>query len=199
MIEDGRRRRIDLGVANDRVFVNSCVGGVTAQASEKTSSESKARLGVLAYVKETLDTLGSFDGLPLRVRTDETDEGTAAWAGTAMFVLVGNCRRFGGRRTAQANVEDGQFEVTIIEDASMSELLGNVALEELLGRPQSSIVRYQTPFLTLESRHGALEYSLDGELLEAETLSLETRPNALTVAVGDSYQPTPDGSVWPLQ
>ncbi|SFB70843.1 lipid kinase, YegS/Rv2252/BmrU family [Halobiforma haloterrestris] len=196
VLEDGRRRKIDLGLANERAFVNSCVGGVTAEASSETSAESKAELGVLAYVKETLDAVGSFDSLPLRVKTADgpSAEPSRTWEGEALFVLVGNCRRFTGARTAQADVEDGRFEVTIVEDASTVDLLGDAALEGLFDRDGDRIVRRRTSSLAIESREGSVEYSLDGEMLETERLRLETEPDTLEIAVGDEYEPNPDSN-----
>ncbi|SEW22630.1 diacylglycerol/lipid kinase family protein [Natrinema salifodinae] len=203
VVEEGRRREIDLGLANDRVFVNSCVGGVTAEASSETSSASKEELGVLAYVKETVDALGEFDALPLRVETAAGPNGerARAWEGQALFVLVGNCRRFTGARTAQAAVEDGLFEVTIVEDAPTRNLLSDAALEGLFGRESDHIVRRRAPSLAIESRRDSVEYSLDGEMLETETIELETKPSALRLVVGDAYRPDPDGDggdVWPF-
>ncbi|MFB1063559.1 diacylglycerol kinase family protein [Natrinema sp. H-ect4] len=202
VIEDGRRRSIDIATANDRIFVNSCVGGITAEASSETTTESKADLGVLAYVKNTLETVGEFDSLPLRAETAAGPNGETAqaWEGEALFVLIGNCRRFTGARTAQANVEDGLLEVTIVEDAATTNLLGGAALEGLFDRDSAHIVRRRTPSLTIESRGDSVEYSLDGEMLETERLELETEPTALTIPVGDGYQPDPDeGELWPLE
>ncbi|WP_126662822.1 diacylglycerol/lipid kinase family protein [Haloterrigena salifodinae] len=194
VIEDGRRRRIDLGIANDRIFVNSCVGGITAEASSETSSESKANLGVLAYVKNTVGTVGSFDSLPLRLKTATRPDGehAHAWEGEALFVLVGNCRRFTGTRTAQADVEDGLFEVTIVEDAAVTELLGGAARQGLLDADSDCIITRRTPSLEIESQRDAVEYSLDGEMLETETLHLETDASALEIAVGSEYRIDPD-------
>ena len=195
VIENGRRRRIDLGIANDRAFVNSCVGGITAEASSETSSESKANLGVLAYVKNTVGTLGDFDALPLRVKTTSGPNGDTArvWEGDALFVLVGNGRRFSGTRTAQADVEDGLFEVTIVEDAAVTDLLGGAARQGLLDADSDCIVTRRTPALEIESRREAVEYSLDGEMLETDRLGLETNAGALEIAVGDGYRIDPDG------
>ncbi|SDJ98587.1 diacylglycerol/lipid kinase family protein [Natronorubrum texcoconense] len=208
VIETGRRRRIDLGVANGRAFVNSCVGGVTAEASGVTSSEEKRTWGVLAYVGKTLETVSSFESLPLRAvlengntggeahpaSTNETDR-TRVWTGDAMFVLVGNCRRFTTARRAQANVEDGLFEVTIVEDASTIDLVTEAALGSFFDRDQTHIVRQRVPSVTVESRRsGPIEYSLDGELLEAETLEVTTHAGALEVAVGADYRIDPDGN-----
>nr|WP_226007908.1 diacylglycerol kinase family protein [Natrinema salinisoli] len=202
VIEDGRRRRIDIGTANGRVFVNSCVGGVTAEASSETTTESKAELGVLAYVKNTVEIFGEFDSLPLRVETAPRPNGerARAWEGEALFVLIGNCRRFTGARTAQAHVEDGLLEVTIVEDAATANLVGGAALEGLFGQESTHIVRRRTPSLTIESREESVEYSLDGEMLDTEALHLETTPNALEIAVGEDYRPDPDGGeLWPLE
>ncbi|WP_049922715.1 diacylglycerol/lipid kinase family protein [Halopiger djelfimassiliensis] len=202
VIEDGQRRSIDVGCANDRLFVNSCVGGITAEASSETSPADKSELGVLAYVKNTVETLGSFDSLPLRVTTaaGPNGESARAWQGEALFVLLGNCRRFDGTRTAQANVEDGLLEVTIVEDAATADLLGGAALEGVFGQDSQHIVRRRTPSLVIESRADSITYSLDGELLETETVSLETVPDRLTLPVGDGYQPDPDeGRLWPLE
>ncbi|MDS0473427.1 YegS/Rv2252/BmrU family lipid kinase [Natrinema sp. 1APR25-10V2] len=195
VLEAGGRRSIDVGVANDRVFVNSCVGGITAEASSETSSEGKEELGVLAYVKTTLETIGSFDSLPLRVKTAAGPNGETAreWEGDAMLVLIGNCRRFTGARTAQAHVEDGLFEVTIVADASPTDLLRGATVAGVFDRDSDHIVRRRTPSLAIESRRDSVEYSLDGEMLEAETLRLETSTETLCVAVGEGYQPDPDG------
>ncbi|ELZ11246.1 diacylglycerol kinase catalytic region [Natrinema thermotolerans DSM 11552] len=202
VIEEGRRREIDVGWANDRTFVNSCVGGITAEASSETTPESKAELGVLAYVKNTIETVGEFDSLPLRVETAAGPNGerARAWEGEAMFVLIGNCRRFTGARTAQADVEDGLLEVTIVEDAATTDLLSGAALEGLFGGDSTHIVRRRTPTLSIESRADAVEYSLDGETLETERLRLETERGALTIPVGEAYRPDPDGGeLWSLE
>ena len=39
-----------------------------------------------------------------------------------MFVLIGNCRRFTGARTAQANVEDGLLEIELVRDTGDPEI-----------------------------------------------------------------------------
>ena len=198
VIEEGRRRWIDLGTANDQIFVNSCVGGITAEASSKTESESKANLGVLAYVKSMLATMGSFDSLPLQVETASGSNGnrSQAWDGRAMFVLIGNCRRFTGARTAQANVEDGLLEVTIVEDAAAMNLLSDAALQRLLGRDSNYVVRRRAPSLVIESNRDAITYSLDGEMLGAHSLRLETVPRTLQIAVGENYQSDPDTGIF---
>lgn len=196
LIDSGERRRIDLGIANDRAFVNSCVGGVTAEASAATTSEGKRELGVLAYVVRTLESVTSFDPLRLEVtfEADPTDPRTdEQWTGEAIFVLVGNCRRFTSVTRSQANVEDGLFETTIAERVPPTDLVGKALLEGLFDRERTHILDRRTPSMTIENVAGnPVEYSLDGEILEAERLSLETDPRGLEVVVGEGYRPDPE-------
>ncbi|MHC3438240.1 diacylglycerol/lipid kinase family protein [Natrialbaceae archaeon A-gly3] len=196
LLETGERRRIDLGIANDRVFVNSCVGGVTAEASAATTSEDKRNLGVLAYVMRTLESVTNFDPLRLRVTFEPEFADTGAderWTGEAIFVLVGNCRHFGTVRRSQADVEDGLFEVTVVERSPPTDLVGKAVLEGLFNRENTHVLRRRTPSMTVESvDDDPVEYSLDGEILETERLTLETVPSALEVVVGERYRPDPD-------
>ncbi|MDJ1434171.1 diacylglycerol kinase family protein [Halostagnicola sp. A-GB9-2] len=209
VIRRDRRRTIDLGTAEERAFVNSCVAGVTAEASGATTSSGKRQFGVLAYVFRTIENVRSFDSLPLRVETDAGSESTIprtdpnaeprdesvaqTWEGDAAFVLVGNARRFTSARTAQGNAEDGLLEVTVVEDASAVDLLGDAMLEGMFGRDAEHIVRLRASALTIESLDDSpVTYSLDGETLKSERVNLETDCGALRVIVGDGYDPNPD-------
>ncbi len=192
-LASGERRRIDLGVANDRVFVNSCVGGLTADASGKTTSELKNRIGVLAYVIATLRTLSSYDGYRLAIQATGPDGSEAAWSGNAMIVMAGNGRRFLARRRTQANMEDRLLDVTILENAPAGDLVGDALTDQLLGDPTSTITRLKSPSLrvsVIESE--PMHFSLDGEMLSSTELILGTRANTLRIPVGDSYTPTPE-------
>lgn len=189
----GRRRRIDVGQANDWLFVNSCVGGLTADSSSETSAEMKSRLGVLAYVVTTLQSVSDFESLRVRV---EIDDGAAtAFDGEALVVLVGNGRRFTTGGSSQANMEDGRFDVTVIEDESALDLMSDALGERLLGAESEHVVRTQTDSLTLSVQDpDTIRFSLDGEIIQERELDIECRPRTLSVAVGDSYRPDPDQS-----
>lgn len=192
IIEHGDRRHIDLGQAGDRPFVNSCVAGLTADASSQTSAELKDQLGVLAYVITTLRSVSDFESLKLTVDITAGDDGTSAWTGEALSVLVGNGRRFTPGQGTQADMEDGRFDVTVIEDVSALNLMGEAVMERLFGRDSTNVVRTQTPALSIRVHHPeAVRFSLDGEIIKHRSLSLKTRPATLTVAVGDPYDPEP--------
>jgi len=193
VLEDGDRRRIDLGYANERLFVNSCVAGLTAESSSETPSEMKRQLGVLAYVLTTLRTVSDFELLRLTVDIEDAGQETTAWAGDALCVLVGNGRRYGTSGTSQANMEDGLLDVVVIEDVSALDLMSDTVVERMFGRDSASIKRFKSSSVEIEIDNPyATRFSLDGEIIREQELSLTVRPQTLTVAVGETYDSNPD-------
>jgi len=193
VLEEGERRRIDLGFANECPFVNSCIAGITADSSSETSSEMKRQIGVLAYVLTTLRTVSDFESLRLTVDIEDAGQETTMWAGDALCVLVGNGRRYPTGGTSQANMEDGLLDVVVIEDISALDLMSDTVVERLLGRDSASIKRFKTASLDIAiDNPEATRFSLDGEIIRERELSLTICPRVLTVAVGETYDPNPD-------
>ena len=192
VIEEGERRWIDLGEADGHAFVNSCVAGLTSDSSSKTDPGMKDRLGVVAYVVTTLKSMVEFDSMSLTVETEEGGDRSPAWRGDALAVLIGNGRRFAAGGDTQANMEDGLFEVTIVEDVSTLDLMGEAVADQLLGGESDAIVRTRTPSIRIEVHDPqSRQFSLDGEIIERDNLSVDIRPSTLSVAVGEGYQLDP--------
>ena len=188
LLANGETRAIDLGVANNRVFVNSCICGLTANASGRTSSELKGRMGTFAYVLKTIETATEFDPISLRVHA----RGEPDWEGEAAFVLIGNARRFPAGGDEQAHVEDGRFDVTIIEEVSGS-VLRDAAVEGLLGGETADITRLKPDQLTVDVRRDEpVSFSFDGEMASFRHLECTVRPRTLSIQVGDDYDPDPE-------
>lgn len=192
VIEDGDRRRIDVATADGRLFLNSAIAGLTAQASASTSSALKDRLGVLAYVVSGLRTAREFDALPLAVEaTGRTDE--ESWSGEALMTLIGNARRFPADGRSQANCEDGLLEVSIIERMPTGELLEEAAVHRLFGDETEHVTHLRASELHVAVlRDAPVEFSFDGEMGSYESLAMRTRERALELCVGDAYEPNPD-------
>jgi YegS/Rv2252/BmrU family lipid kinase len=186
-------RHVDIGRANDKVFVNSCVGGLTADASAETSHELKHKYGVLAYVITTIRTATTFEGLRLSISTGDEDDAEPAWKGQAFCVFVGNGRRFPTRGRTQANMEDGRFEVTVIEDVPTADLIENALVQWLFDTVPEYTRQLQASHLDITGLdEDPVNFSLDGEMVQSETLSLEVEPNTIRLLVGEDYEPTPD-------
>lgn len=190
VVETGEQRRLDLGTANGRPFLNSCVGGLTAQASAATSRGAKRRLGALAYVLTTLSVARDFDALELQVSIGPDRD--PVWQGRALMLLVGNGRRFPGERMRQANMEDGLLNVVIIRDAPALEYLSRGAADRLLRRGASHLTRVKTSHLHVAHTGEPVQFSLDGEMLTENELTADSRPRAMRFFVGPTYEPSPE-------
>ena len=196
VLAEGEVRAIDLGTVTvaggDPIpFLNSCVCGLTADASAATTPEQKRQYGVLAYVANSLRQLAAYDGLDIDIDPVEGGEG---WSGKAALVLFGNARGFPGNDGLTADVEDGVLDVTVIEKRPAIDLFGGGALFELFGRDPASLSRLQTGHaeVTVESDEAAT-FSLDGEMVVARELSIRTRQRRLRLPVGPSYVARTDG------
>ncbi|WP_135853874.1 diacylglycerol/lipid kinase family protein [Halorussus salinus] len=209
LLADGERRRIDVATATEgetgpenetepedeeaaELFLNSCIAGLTAEASASTSPELKDRLGVLAYVVTGLRTVREFDALPLAVEAD--CPGTEkTWTGDAVMVLVGNARRFPTEGRSQANCEDGLLEVTIIERMPPADLLQEAAVHRLFGDETEHVTTLLASELRVDVRRDdPVGFSFDGETAEYDSLTMETRERAVEIPVGEGYEPDPE-------
>ena len=192
VLAGGERRRLDVATADGRLFVNSCIAGLTADASASTSPELKDRLGVLAYVVTGLRAAAEFDALPLAVEATDA-EGSETWSGEALVVLVGNARRFPAEGRTQADCEDGLLEVTVVERMPPTELLEEATLHRLFGDETEHVTHRRAARLRVEVLRGdPVEFSFDGEMGSHESLTMRTRPRALELPVGERYDPDPD-------
>lgn len=190
VLERGARRWIDVGFADGEPFALSCIAGLTANASVAASSELKARFGSLAFVIAGVREAAAFD--PLRVELTAVADGTeTTWSGEALCVLVGNVRRF-VHRGGQARVEDGRFEVVVIEEMPAGNVVAEAMAHRLLGRDTEHVHHVQASRLEIDGRDdGPLAFSVDGERRTHDRLSLSVAPQALTVCVGPGYEPDP--------
>jgi YegS/Rv2252/BmrU family lipid kinase len=194
VLDGGPVRDVDLGVDDGRTFVNNCVGGLTAEASERTTPERKERWGVLAYAITTLETLAEFQAPSMTVETHADDGDEEVWSGEAAFVFAGNARQFALHRVAQANMEDGLLDVAIVTGSPAGDLLEAATSGSLFGPDADYVQHRQTSGLDVSVRSDPVDFSFDGEMEQRDDLTLGVRPGALSVHVGEGYDPVPDGT-----
>ena len=193
--ESGDCRDLDLGVTDGDVFVNSCMGGLIAEASEDTDDDVKARIGSLAYALQTLSEARAYEGSTLEIRIGESH--SPAWEGKAMVLLIGNGRRFFGDGRGQADIEDGRLEVVVVEDAPAMDFLADDALGRLLHRTPQHVTQLTTTELVVTTTDEPMSFSFDGEIDERSHLDAAIRPGAMQFRVGDAYEPDPPA--WPAE
>lgn len=192
VIREGERRWLDVGLANGEPFLNSCIAGLTAEASAETTPEMKSRFGVFAYVLTTLRVLSTFRGLELTAELTHEGETDTVWSGSAAMVLIGNGRRFTLTGGEQAHIEDGLLDVTIIEDATSIDIIQDRTRKRLLGDSSEHMTRIlvSTLELTVEGDE-PIGFSLDGEMQAFSSVELSVSPHAIRMPVGEAYEPNP--------
>lgn len=190
VLESGETRRLDVGFAGKRPFLNSCVGGLTANASARTSRPLKRRLGVVAYVLSTLQELREFEAPRLEIHAEGVS-GREVWSGNALMLLVGNGRRFPGERMKQANMEDGLLNVVVIEDAPAIDYLTKGAATRLLRKQSEYLTRIKVPSMEVSVADRDVQFSLDGEIIDRDSLSLSCSNAAMRFKVASGYDPDP--------
>jgi diacylglycerol kinase family enzyme len=182
---DGGRKRIDVGVAEDRCFAVMAGMGFDAQMLEGTSDKAKKVVGWLAYVAgaakylrdRPMRVIISLDGGPVLRRRPRT-------------VIIANVGRLQGgvRLLSAAEPDDGKLDVAILSPNSLAHwaALGWAVLRRKERVPQMET--YTAEKIVIRSAKPQPR-QLDGDLIEAgKTLSVEIRPRALLLCV-----PQPDG------
>ncbi|MFC7229141.1 diacylglycerol kinase family lipid kinase [Salinirubellus salinus] len=188
LTDDGEVRSVDVGVAGGEPFLVSCIAGLPADASTAASGDLKERLGTLAFVVTGVQEALEFDGLHLELEARAGAE-TEHWEGDAMCVLVGNARKF-VEEGGQADMEDGLFDVAVVERMPAGNLAIEAVTHRILGRGTEGVAHFRADEVDIVS-DGPVRFSRDGELSEHESLHLDCRRQTLDVRVGPTYEPSP--------
>jgi YegS/Rv2252/BmrU family lipid kinase len=189
LLEYGERRRIDVGFAGREPFVVSCIAGLPAEVSVAASSDLKEQFGSLAFVVAGLRELSEFSGMCIELTVVSNGEETT-WSGDVLCALVGNVRQF-VNRGGQADVEDGLFDVVIIEQMPAGDILAEATAHRVFGRDTEHVRHAKASQLKIRGLDGEpITFSLDGEPYTHDELVLLTDPRSLTVCVGPTYEYT---------
>ena len=102
----GREHRIDVGVVNDRPYLNVASVGVASKVAKGQSKDMKRRWRVFAYAIALLQAVRSLQPFFVKLELD----GKPAWSGPVYQVSVGNGRFHGGGLTVaeHAVIDDGK-------------------------------------------------------------------------------------------
>lgn len=189
--DTGEARVLDVGVAEGadgesaEPFLVSCIAGLPADASTATSDELKGRFGTLAFLLTGARETMAFDGLDVRIESP-----ARSWAGEATCVLVGNARKF-VEEGGQADMEDGRFDVVVVERMPPRTLAFEAAVHRLLGEETDGVTHFRASELHVAS-DDPITFSRDGEVATHERLDFRVLLSALSVRVGDAYAPDPE-------
>ena len=162
---------VDLGLANDRVFVNVAAGGFLTEIAYTVSDDQKAKLGRMAYYLEGAKEL--VGGIVRGDRTWELEVVNRQFHRTyqAQMFIIANSTSVGGFKNLAptAEVQDGLFDVLILENLDLNE-----------------IVEILTQFMTgRHIHHDRMTY------LQTDEITLSCKQDIIVDLDGERYQPLP--------
>jgi diacylglycerol kinase (ATP) len=180
VIAQGHRRRIDIGLVNDRYFFTTASIGLSVRITEELSAESKRRWGPLAYALTAMRVLRRTRPFHARITWD----GQSRESRTVQIV-VGNGRYYGAALAVaeDATIDDARLDLYSLEVRHWWELV-KLAPALKLGthskREEVEALRGRS-FVVRTREHVPID--LDGELGTETPGHFRVVPRALEVFV----------------
>ncbi|WP_211747334.1 YegS/Rv2252/BmrU family lipid kinase [Paenibacillus sp. Marseille-Q4541] len=182
MMLEGKTKKIDLGLANGRVFTNFFGVGLITETSENIDADLKNSLGKLSYFISTLQTIRSAEPFVFEMEADGKqikDE--------AVMIYIGNGRSLGSSTLpfAPNALIDGKFDVLIIRQTGLP-LLKEVLSRKPEGEWQpknDSILYFQARDIKLRTDEEK-QADTDGEVYLTTPVDIKLLDHKLTFLVG---------------
>lgn len=176
---NGNDREIDLGMANDRIFINTAGSGFDVATLRHTLYYKKFFHGLVAYVLGVLRALFGYSQMNLKIESENESVSCRS-----LLLSVANGRYFGGGMcvSPEADASDGLFDVIYTDEVARYKipfLLSSFINGAHLKWP--IIHHFKTSGLTVTTSDSSLQ--LDGEVFEEQTVHYKILPRALTVKV----------------
>jgi diacylglycerol kinase (EC 2.7.1.107) len=160
VIARGRVLGMDVGMVNQRYFVNVACAGLLTDVSSKVDIRIKNTLGQLAYYLKGLETLPTYRPFRVKFVHDEVD-----FDEDILLLLVVNGLSVGGLRklVPGASLSDGKLDVLIVRQTGWPDTL-RILLNVLRGEQadHERIEKFQIEELTIHTDNITL-CDLDGE------------------------------------
>lgn len=179
--------RVDVGLLNDRPFVNTSAGGFIADVSESVTEGLKDATGKLAYLIGGARALLGTEPFSARMILPE-GEGPPPWEGSLDLQLFAACNaRFigGGYPIAPAAViDDGLLDVLVVPRMPMLEFVGvlqRIASGSYENAP--GVLHFRAAAFDLVFSR-SVRVNTDGEVLEAERCVYRVRRSAVPFFCG---------------
>jgi lipid kinase YegS len=173
---------IDIGLLNERPFINLVSGGFGSRVTAETDPELKKRLGGLAYVLTGISRFAEVSANSGRFRAEGF-----SWEGRFVAVAIGNGRQAGGGvpLCPDALIDDGLLDLMILPELDRTERLDAFArlLRDGAASIRTGLVTARSAWIEYESKD-ALNVNLDGEPMLSKRFRVECRKRALPVRLG---------------
>lgn len=176
----GQTRKVGLGLANGRWFLNAAGIGLGPELTRKLDGEKKRRLGVLAYLTSAIQVAGN-----LRTRRALIEVNGFKKRVAFLHITIANGAHYGGGMTVTPEVEldDGRLHVLLLRPQTPLELLRKAFTLRWGADPEEPAPKmelFSSDRVRIHSRKRH-EVTIDGELSEHTPLECRCVPGALEV------------------
>lgn len=115
----GNIKNLDIGLVNEKYFINVCASGFLTSVAYETPSDLKNLFGKVAYYLKGVQKLTDLNPLPLKISTPDNEIEK-----DFCIVLILNSGRAGGFKkiTPERSLNDGKFELVGIEYSGVYEM-----------------------------------------------------------------------------
>ncbi|MFT5484090.1 MAG: lipid kinase YegS, partial [Halieaceae bacterium] len=168
---------VDVGVVNQRCFLNVATGGFGAEITTTTPEELKRILGGVAYLVTGIQQAANLRLSEATIRGPDFD-----WQGSFLALAVGNGRYAGGGipMCTDALINDGLLDISILRDVTADELprvMTDILIRGMRAR-EAALVSARVSELSIHSE-APLQLNLDGEPLQNTDFHFSVRAGAL--------------------
>ena len=184
VLSRGRTVETDVGVLNERFFVNVSAGGFIAEVSDAVNPQLKTLTGKFAYVIGGAQVLLEYEPAGARVSRD----GGAGRVQPLQMFAVCNSRLVGGGRliAPHAIIDDGLLDVCLVGEMPTLEfvsLLTSVAGGDHIEDERVTYFRARELDIRFDR---TVKVNTDGEVLETDHCRYRLLPRAARFLAGDA-------------
>ena len=183
---NGREHRIDVGLVNDRPYLNVASVGVASKVAKAQSKELKRRWRVFAYAIGLMQAVRTLQ--PFFVKLDL--DGKPAWSGSVYQVSVGNGRFHGGGLTVaeDAAIDDGKLDLYLVYPGRFWQLVASL-MHLKFGLKKPDVLKQLSAITVTLRTDRPRSVDADGELATETPATFGVRREALTVMVPSMLPP----------
>lgn len=151
---------VDVGMMNDRYFINIAGGGRITELTYEVPSKLKTVLGQMAYYLKGIEMLPSIRSSNVRIEYDGE-----VFDDKAMMFLIGLTNSVGGfeKLAPDASINDGKFTLLILKEVNMAEFIRLASLALRGDHISDPHVIYAKASKVIVSSKERVMLNLDGE------------------------------------
>lgn len=181
-IAQGETIDIDLGMSEDRYFLNFWGIGFVSEASLNIDTDQKKSFGVLSYYMSTLRTVNQAETFSYQIKTE-----AETYEGEAVLILVLNGRFMGTKELpiTTADPSDGKIDVLIIKTSNLTSFREFLSMNKpTTDKDQlSELIHFQAEAVDISTQEKK-EIDMDGEVNGTTPASITVLPKHIRMIKG---------------